>query len=636
MRAPIEEIPLEMQVDGIETRGVAWGEQLMRHIDLPAGVDFTPLFKGLPGDMCQCPHWGIVLTGSISLRYADGSEEVTRAGEAYYWPGGPHRLDRRGRHVPRGEPGERAAAGARAPRRADVGADLSGATTIGPRRYGHGRGHRTAVPSWSRRTAASDGLTSAREALARHDWQACHDLAARSAARRPDRGGRAPRRARRGGVVARSPGRVHRCAASVPTAPSRSWAISRRAGSCAVWLYEHHCSAGPPRHRPRGGSDGRGARSRATRAASSTARCSCGRPSSPTATDGSTRRPTWPSGPWTSGETLGSAGPRGRGPADRRAGAHRRGRLDQGLGAPRRGHAVRRRGPPEPLLDRQGVLQPDRRLRGARRPAPGGRVDRGDGAVGATAPVRHLPGDLPDPSRGRARAGGARWSRPSGRRAGRATELLGSHLPNAAAAFAEVGDIRRRLGDLERAEEAFARAEELSGRPCAGTALLRLAQGRVEAAARIIAGCMAEQSPNRLARARLLPVAVQIAVAAGDLEGAEASVDELEAIAAAFDTPMLHAMAASRSGSASSSPATSPLRPARRSARRCAGGRTSRSLRGRDDQDRARPGAPRRRRRGGGPGVVRSGARRCSTRWGLASTRAASTTSARPARCRPA
>lgn len=88
MRAPIEEIPLEMQVDGIETRGVAWGEQLMRHIDLPAGVDFTPLFKGLPGDMCQCPHWGFVLTGSISLRYADGSEEVTRAGEAYYWPAG--------------------------------------------------------------------------------------------------------------------------------------------------------------------------------------------------------------------------------------------------------------------------------------------------------------------------------------------------------------------------------------------------------------------------------------------------------------------------------------------------------------------------------------------------------------------
>jgi hypothetical protein len=88
MRATVPEIPVEMKVDGIETRGVDWGGQLVRHLDLPAGVDFTPLFVGLPGDMCQCPHWGWVLSGSIHLRYADGTEEVTRAGEAYHWPAG--------------------------------------------------------------------------------------------------------------------------------------------------------------------------------------------------------------------------------------------------------------------------------------------------------------------------------------------------------------------------------------------------------------------------------------------------------------------------------------------------------------------------------------------------------------------
>ena len=122
-------------------------------------------------------------------------------------------------------------------------------------------------------------------------------------------------------------------------------------------------------------------------------------------------------------------------------------------------------------------------------------------------------------------------------------ELLASHVPNAAAAFAEVGDIRRRLGDLDRAEDAFARAEELSGSTCAGRAVLRLAQGRVDEATRIVAGCMAEQPPNRLARARLLPVAAQIAIAAGDLDGAGGSVEELESIAEAFDTPTLWAMA---------------------------------------------------------------------------------------------
>ena len=88
MHARYEDIPLEMAVNGIETRGVEWGDQLVRYIDLPAGVDFTPLFKGLPGDLCQCPHWGVVLEGTISVTFADGTTEVTGAGEAYYWPGG--------------------------------------------------------------------------------------------------------------------------------------------------------------------------------------------------------------------------------------------------------------------------------------------------------------------------------------------------------------------------------------------------------------------------------------------------------------------------------------------------------------------------------------------------------------------
>jgi ATP/maltotriose-dependent transcriptional regulator MalT len=122
-------------------------------------------------------------------------------------------------------------------------------------------------------------------------------------------------------------------------------------------------------------------------------------------------------------------------------------------------------------------------------------------------------------------------------------ELLGSHLPNAVTAYAEVGDIRRRLGDVKRAEEAFKRAEELCGRACAGAALLRLAQGRLADARRIIAGCLADQPPKRLSRARLLPAAVQIAVAANDLAGAQAAVLELESITHHFDTPMLRALA---------------------------------------------------------------------------------------------
>ncbi|MEY2398103.1 MAG: hypothetical protein QOJ00_1277 [Actinomycetota bacterium] len=122
-------------------------------------------------------------------------------------------------------------------------------------------------------------------------------------------------------------------------------------------------------------------------------------------------------------------------------------------------------------------------------------------------------------------------------------ELVGSHIPNAAAAFAEVGDIRRRLGDLVRAEEAFSRAEALGGRVCTGTAMLRLSQNRIDEASRIIAGCVAELSPNRLARARVLPIAAQIAIAAGDLDLAKVHVTELDAIGDAFEMPYLRAVA---------------------------------------------------------------------------------------------
>lgn len=88
MRTPINDMPIEMQVGGIETRSSEGGDVLARHVDLPAGVDFTPLLKGLPGDLCQCPHWGYILAGSIRLRYADGTEELNSAGDVYYWRGG--------------------------------------------------------------------------------------------------------------------------------------------------------------------------------------------------------------------------------------------------------------------------------------------------------------------------------------------------------------------------------------------------------------------------------------------------------------------------------------------------------------------------------------------------------------------
>jgi hypothetical protein len=88
MRATADEMAVELEVGDIHTRGEDWGGQLVRHLRLPAGTDLRPLLEGLPGDRCGCPHWGYIIEGSIHVRYADGTEEVNRAGDLYYWPGG--------------------------------------------------------------------------------------------------------------------------------------------------------------------------------------------------------------------------------------------------------------------------------------------------------------------------------------------------------------------------------------------------------------------------------------------------------------------------------------------------------------------------------------------------------------------
>ena len=50
-------------------------------------ADATPLMKGLPDDRCQSPHWGYVLSGSVTFKYAD-RDETYETGDAYYAPPG--------------------------------------------------------------------------------------------------------------------------------------------------------------------------------------------------------------------------------------------------------------------------------------------------------------------------------------------------------------------------------------------------------------------------------------------------------------------------------------------------------------------------------------------------------------------
>jgi hypothetical protein len=58
------------------------------YFTLAAGVDTTPLFQGLEGDLCQCPHWGYVLRGQLTTTDAQGARETVSTNDLFYWPAG--------------------------------------------------------------------------------------------------------------------------------------------------------------------------------------------------------------------------------------------------------------------------------------------------------------------------------------------------------------------------------------------------------------------------------------------------------------------------------------------------------------------------------------------------------------------
>jgi class 3 adenylate cyclase len=124
-------------------------------------------------------------------------------------------------------------------------------------------------------------------------------------------------------------------------------------------------------------------------------------------------------------------------------------------------------------------------------------------------------------------------------------------------ALAELGLIRLRLGDTDGAEAAFRESHE-RGRPALpGMALLHLARGEVDRASRTIRDALDEppdwptwEAPlnTKLGRAQLLPVEVEVALAAGDVERAESAAAELEIIAAQYPTMAMRAAATEARG----------------------------------------------------------------------------------------
>jgi DNA-binding CsgD family transcriptional regulator len=127
-------------------------------------------------------------------------------------------------------------------------------------------------------------------------------------------------------------------------------------------------------------------------------------------------------------------------------------------------------------------------------------------------------------------------------------DLATIHASAAAEGHYQVGEVRRLRGDLDGAEQAYARAHGLGRDPQPGLAMLRLSQGRRDEAQASIGAALIAEASNRLARARLLSAQVQICIASRDIKTARGACEELEAIATEFGSSglkasLLHAQA---------------------------------------------------------------------------------------------
>lgn len=110
------------------------------------------------------------------------------------------------------------------------------------------------------------------------------------------------------------------------------------------------------------------------------------------------------------------------------------------------------------------------------------------------------------------------------------------------------GELHRLRGDLEEAERAFSAASSHGYEPQPGLALLRVAQGRTQAAAQTI-GRLLKEVEGSAPRAAVMPAYVEIMLALGNLQAAREGCEELEALAEAFGSAALLAQSAFARGS---------------------------------------------------------------------------------------
>ena len=95
MRIAKEDVPIRIDVPGATARQVedfgdatGYGKIGGEYFSLGAGTDISGLLQGLEDDLCQSPHWGYIIQGKLTVRFADGHSEVPVTSDLFYWPPG--------------------------------------------------------------------------------------------------------------------------------------------------------------------------------------------------------------------------------------------------------------------------------------------------------------------------------------------------------------------------------------------------------------------------------------------------------------------------------------------------------------------------------------------------------------------
>jgi tetratricopeptide (TPR) repeat protein len=164
-----------------------------------------------------------------------------------------------------------------------------------------------------------------------------------------------------------------------------------------------------------------------------------------------------------------------------------------------------------------------------------------------TACITSYPGDC-DTHRAQLLVGRGAWSEAEQLARRACASMQKFDVGHAGLAFYQLGEVRLRTGDLAGAEAAFARAAELGTVPQPGAALLDRRNGRLARAAETLAVALADEPWDALARARLLPTEVQLAVEIGDPERARRAAGELAELAETYPSKAIMAAAATAAG----------------------------------------------------------------------------------------